>query len=68
MKSDKSDKIRVSPVLPPGKRWDVKPDPNLYESEITALVREMLEDPSIREDQEWAWLRWRSGDNAIRSD
>jgi len=64
----KSDKVKPSPVLPPGKRFDAKPDAKLYESEVTALVRKMLEDPSIKEDQEWAWQRWRSGDNAIRSD
>ena len=64
----KIDKVKPSPVLPPGKRWEVKPDPKLYESEVTALVRKMLEDPRIKEDQEWAWQRWRSGDNAIRSD
>ena len=64
----KSDKVKPSPVFPPGKRFDAKPDPQLYESDVTALVRKMLEDPSIKEDQEWAWQRWRSGDNAIRSD
>ena len=64
----KSDKVKPSPVFPAGKRFEAKPDPKLYESDVTALVRKMLEDPSIKEDQEWAWQRWRSGDNAIRSD
>ena len=62
----KSDEIKQSPRFPAGTRWDAKPDPRLYESEVTALIRKMLEDPSIREDQEWAWQRWRSGDNAIK--
>jgi hypothetical protein len=60
--------IKTSPVFPAGTRWEAKPNPRLYESEVTALVRKMLEDPEIREDQDWAWRRWRSGDNAIRQD
>ncbi len=60
--------VKKSPVFPASTRWEAKPDERLYESEITALVRKMLEDPAIREDQEWAWRRWRSGDNAIRQD
>jgi hypothetical protein len=64
-----SDKpIRKSPEFAAGKRWDAKPDARLYESEVTALVRKMLEDPAVREDQQWAWARWRSGDNAIKQD
>ncbi len=60
--------VRKSPVFPADKRWDSTPNPKLYESEVTALVRNMLEDPQIREDQQWAWWRWRSGDNAIKQD
>ena len=59
---------RKSPVFAAGKRWEAKPDTKFYESEVTALVRKMLEDPQIREDQRWAWQRWRSGDNAIKQD
>ena len=62
------EQVRKSPVFPPDKRWDAKRDARLYESEITALVRKMMEDPAIREDQQWAWWRWRSGDNAIKQD
>ena len=62
------DKIKKSPIFPAGTRWDAKPDSGLYESEVTALVRKMLEDEQIKEDQEWAWHRWRSGDNAIKRD
>lgn len=64
----KDNQVRKSPVFPPRKRWDAKPDPRLYESQVTALVRKMLEDPEVREDQQWAWRRWRSGDNAIKQD
>lgn len=62
------DKFKRSPVFPAGERWDAKPDPRYYESELTAMIRKMLEDEHIREDQEWAWRRWRSGDNAIKRD
>jgi hypothetical protein len=64
----KSDKVKRSPVFPAETRWEARPDPRLYESEVTAMIRKMREDPSIREDQEWAWQRWRSGDNAIKRD
>ena len=60
--------VKKSPVYPAQTRWEAKPDARLYESEITAMVRNMLEDPQIKEDQEWAWRRWRSGDNAIKQD
>jgi hypothetical protein len=60
--------IKQSPVFPADTRWDATPDPNLYESELTAMIRKMLEDPQIKADQEWAWQRWRSGDNAIKRD
>jgi hypothetical protein len=33
---------------------------NAYESDVTALVRGMLQDDSIREDQRAAWERWRN--------
>ena len=66
--SMKKEAIKKSPVFASSKRWEAKPDAKLYESELTAMVRKMLEDPEIRDDQEWAWRRWRSGDNAIRRD
>jgi hypothetical protein len=64
----KADKVKQSPVFPAGTRWDAKPDARLYESEVTAMIRKMRADPKIKEDQEWAWQRWRSGDNAITRD
>jgi hypothetical protein len=60
--------VKKSPVYPAGTRWEAQPDPHLYESEVTAMIRKMLQDPQIREDQAWAWRRWRSGDNAIKQD
>lgn len=63
-----NDEYKRSPVFPAGARWDAKPDSRYYESELTAMIRKMLEDSRIREDQEWAWHRWRSGDNAIKHD
>jgi len=64
----KQDEVKKSPVYPAETRWDATPDQKLYESEITAMVRSMLKDPKLKEDQEWAWKRWRSGDNAIKRD
>jgi hypothetical protein len=34
---------------------------------VTALVRGMLEDESIREDQRWAWERWRNDADALKN-
>ena len=64
----KADEVKQSPVFPAGTRWQAEPDERLYESEVTAMIRKMLETPEIKEDQEWAWARWRSGDNAIKRD
>jgi hypothetical protein len=62
------DKVKRSPIFPAEKRWEAQPDDKLYESDLTAMIRKMLEDREIKEDQEWAWRRWRSGDNAIKRD
>ena len=64
----KADKVKKSPVYPASARWEAKPDARLYESDVTAMIRKMLESPDLKEDQEWAWQRWRSGDNAIKRD
>jgi len=60
--------VKKSPVFPASTEWEAKPDQKLYESELTAMIRTMRQDTSIAEDQEWAWRRWRSGDNAIKQD
>jgi hypothetical protein len=49
-----------SPVFPPGHKWQLKKRGDGYESDVTALVRSMLEDDEIREDQRAAWERWRN--------
>jgi len=60
--------VKKSPIFPAGQRWEAKPDPHFYESDATALIRTMLDNPEVREDQDWAWQRWRSGNNAIKQD
>lgn len=65
--SPKNEKPR-SPVYPADAEWEATPDPTGYESEVTAMVRNMLEKPDLKADQEWAWKRWRSGDNAVERD
>jgi hypothetical protein len=55
-----------SPVFPQGKTWDYKKREGIYESDVTALVRRMLEDESIREDQRAAWERWRNDPSGLQ--
>jgi hypothetical protein len=55
-----------SPVFALGKKWELKRRPG-YESDVTALVRGMLEDESIREDQRWAWERWRNDAKVLKN-
>ena len=38
-----------SPVFPAGKKWPFQKRKDSYESDVTALVRAMLEDDAIRE-------------------
>ena len=49
-----------SPTFPAGHNWDVKKRTEGYESDVTALVRAMVSDETIREDQRAAWERWRN--------
>ena len=49
-----------SPVYPAETRWKIEKRKDGYESDVTALVRSMLEDDEIREDQRVAWERWRN--------
>ncbi|HTE14056.1 MAG TPA: hypothetical protein VK642_03170 [Burkholderiales bacterium] len=55
-----SSKVTESPVLPADHKWTFQKRKGIYESEVTALVRCMLEDDAIREDQSAAWERWRN--------
>ena len=48
-----------SPTFPAGHQWNVEKR-KAYESDVTALVRAMLEDETVREDQRAAWERWRN--------
>jgi hypothetical protein len=53
-------RVTKSPVYPAGTKWSVEKRKDGYESEVTALVRSMLQDEQIREDQRVAWERWRN--------
>jgi hypothetical protein len=55
-----------SPVFPQDKKWAFKKREGIYESDVTALVRCMLEDESIKEDQRAAWERWRNDPSGLR--
>ncbi len=59
--------ILKSPVFPAGKKWEIRKRKDGYESDITALVRGMLEDEKIQEDQRWAWERWRNDADALKN-
>ena len=34
-----------------------------YESDVTAFVRSLVQDEAIRDDQRWAWERWRNDES-----
>ena len=53
-------RVTKSPVYPAGTKWPVEKRKDGYESDVTALVRSMLQDEEIREDQRVAWERWRN--------
>ena len=55
----KMSSVLKSPVFPAGHRWPFTRRRNAYESDVTALVRAMLEDERIKEDQRFAFERWR---------
>jgi len=52
-------RILKSPTFPLGHKWKLEKRKG-YESDVTALVRAMLEDETVREDQRAAWERWRN--------
>ncbi len=62
----KFDKVKKSPVFPAGHKWQFEKRKGIYESDVTALVRRMLEDESISEDQRAAWERWRNDDSSLK--
>jgi hypothetical protein len=55
-----SNNTAKSPVMPPDHQWTFEKRKGIYESDVTALVRRMLEDEALREDQKRAWERWRN--------
>lgn len=55
-----SSKVAKSPVVPAGHKWTFEKRRGVYESDVTALLRRMLEDDALREDQQCAWERWRN--------
>jgi hypothetical protein len=57
-----------SPVFPQATRWPAQKRKGGYESDITAMVREMLKDETIREDQRFAWDRWRNDERLAGKD
>jgi hypothetical protein len=59
--------ILKSPIFPAGKKWEIRKRKGGYESEITGMVRGMLEDEKIQEDQRWAWERWRNDADALKN-
>ncbi len=58
--------ILKSPVFALGHKWHFKKRTDGYESDTTALVRSMLDEESVREDQRWAWERWRNDASALK--
>jgi hypothetical protein len=63
----KFDKVEKSPVFPAGQKWQIEKRKEGYESDVTALVRRMLEDPAISEDQRRAWERWRNDPSSLKN-
>ncbi|HJQ61228.1 MAG TPA: hypothetical protein VJ834_00075 [Burkholderiales bacterium] len=59
-------KFPKSPVFPAGHKWHYEKRKEGYESDVTALVRRMLEDESIRDDQQLAWERWRNDYSGVK--
>jgi hypothetical protein len=53
-------RFRKSPVFSAGHEWPVERRKDGYESDVTALVRAMVSNDEIRDDQRAAWERWRN--------
>ena len=53
-------RVSKSPVYAADTKWSIEKRKDGYESDVTALVRSMLQDENIREDQRIAWERWRN--------
>ena len=62
----KFSKFPKSPVFSAGHKWRFEKRKDGYESDVTALVRGMLEDEAVRDDQRTAWERWRNDDTGLK--
>ncbi len=63
----KFDKVKKSPVFPIGHKWRFEKRKEGYESDVTAMIRGMLEDKTISEDQRVAWERWRNDNSNLKN-
>ena len=61
-----SSKVSKSPVFAQGHVWKIEKRKGIYESDVTAMVRGMLEDKQILEDQRAAWERWRNDPSSLK--
>ena len=61
-----STKFPKSPVFAQDHAWKIEKRKGIYESDITAMVRGMLEDKQIEEDQRAAWERWRNDTTGLK--
>ena len=66
MSSHDETKVAKSPVLPADHKWSFTKRKGIYESDVTAMVRRMLQDDAIREDQRTAWERWRKDPASLK--
>ncbi len=55
-----------SPVFDAAHRWSYQRRKRGYESDATALIRTMLQDESIQQDQRFAWDRWRADELPLK--
>ena len=61
-----STKFNKSPVMPTDHKWTFEKRTGGYESDVTALVRRMLQDEAIAKDQREAWERWRNDPTSLK--
>ena len=57
--------VTKSPVFAQDHAWEIKKRKG-YESDITAMVRGMLENEQIASDQRAAWERWRNDPTSLK--
>jgi hypothetical protein len=60
-----STKFSKSPVFAQDHQWEIKKRKG-YESDITAMVRGMLQNEEIAQDQRAAWERWRNDPTSLK--